>query len=184
LRDERSAWRELAKAWKAEVGEGDPCKALLPRQGLHCFSGTLPLPQIRQLDRPGIVTLDRASGTPSYALLTALDDKTATLQAGGTSQTVTLAALALRWNGEWATLWKAPSGYDPRLPEATLPVALRWAEPQLPGDPGEGKPAPPPRQRIRAFQLAQGLPADGVLGPMTIMQLNRQSRVDEPRLAR
>ncbi|MBA2963329.1 MULTISPECIES: ExeA family protein [Ramlibacter] len=182
LRDERAAWRELAKAWNAEAGDGDPCK-LLPRQGLHCYTRSTPLPLIRQLDRPGIVTLDRESGTPSYALLTALTDKTATLSAGGTAQTVTLAALASRWNGEWATLWKAPVGYDPREADTTLPAAQRWAAAQLPVDTAGGKAAAPLRQRIRSFQLEQGLPVDGTLGPLTFMQLNRQARVDEPRLA-
>ena len=38
------------------------------------------------------------------------------------------------------------------------------------------------RARLRAFQLAQGLPADGRLGPMTFMQLNRTAGVEEPRL--
>jgi general secretion pathway protein A len=33
-----------------------------------------------------------------------------------------------------------------------------------------------------AFQLAQGLPADGRPGPLTFMQLNRVAEVDEPRL--
>jgi general secretion pathway protein A len=181
LRDERAAWRELAKAWKVDAAEGDPCK-LLPRQGLHCFTRSMPLPLIRQLDRPGIVTLDRASGSPSYALLTALGDGTATLSAGGSSQTVKLAALAARWDGEWATLWKAPEGYDPRSPEGMAAPVLRWAEAQLPAPSQPGK-ASPLAQRVRTFQLAQGLPVDGLLGPLTFMQLNRQAKVDEPRLA-
>ena len=37
-------------------------------------------------------------------------------------------------------------------------------------------------RRVLAFQLAQGLPADGRPGPMTFMQLNRAAGVDEPRL--
>ena len=36
------------------------------------------------------------------------------------------------------------------------------------------------KARVRAFQLAQGLPADGLLGPLTFMQLNRAGGVDEP----
>ncbi|MDB5958302.1 peptidoglycan-binding domain-containing protein, partial [Ramlibacter sp.] len=38
------------------------------------------------------------------------------------------------------------------------------------------------RAEVRAFQLAQGLPADGRPGPLTYMQLNRVSGVDEPRM--
>ena len=41
----------------------------------------------------------------------------------------------------------------------------------------------PLRSRIQAFQLAQGLRADGLPGPMTLMQLNRALGIDEPRLA-
>jgi general secretion pathway protein A len=39
------------------------------------------------------------------------------------------------------------------------------------------------KARLRAFQLAHGLPADGQPGPMTFMQLNRAGGADEPRLA-
>jgi general secretion pathway protein A len=38
------------------------------------------------------------------------------------------------------------------------------------------------RAQVRSFQRAQGLPADGLPGPLTLMQLNRASGVDEPRL--
>jgi len=38
------------------------------------------------------------------------------------------------------------------------------------------------RTDVRAFQVAQGLPADGRPGPLTYMQLNRAAGVDEPRL--
>ena len=38
------------------------------------------------------------------------------------------------------------------------------------------------RTRIHAFQLAHGLEADGRAGPMTFMQLNRASHIEEPRL--
>ncbi len=130
---------------------------------------------IRQLGRPGIVTLDRATGSPSYALLTGLTDTSATLRAGGTEQTVTLAALASRWQGDFATLWRAPAGYTPRTQD---PAVLAWVSSRLPAETA-GAPLP---QRLKTFQLAHGLPADGQLGPLTFMQLNRASGADEPRL--
>ncbi len=186
LRDERSAWRELARAWDpaadALAGEGDACR-LLARQGLQCHaSRNTSLALLRQLDRPGIVVLDRDSGAPRYALLTGLDARSATLTAGGVSQTVTLAALAQRWSGEWLTLWRSPPGLDAAAPARETPELLRWVEARLPSDAGAA--AAPLRQRLRAFQLAEGLPADGLLGPLTTMQLQRQAGTPEPRLQR
>jgi general secretion pathway protein A len=174
LRDERQAWRELGQAWKLTAPQGDPCDAFAAEQ-VQCFSRNTGLALIRQLGRPGIVTLDRATGSPSYALLTGLSNTSATLSAGGTEQTVTLAALASRWQGDFATLWRVPAGYKART---TDPAVLQWVESQLPAETASA----PLAQRIRTFQLAQGLPADGQLGPLTFMQLNRVARLDEPRL--
>jgi general secretion pathway protein A len=186
LRDEDQAWRELAKAWQVEVGEGDPCKLLVKEQ-LYCFARTLSLGFIRELGRPGILTLDAATGQPSYALLTALTRDTATIRAAGTEQTVTLPALAARWQGEFATLWRVPPGYTGRLPEGQNPT-VDWIATRL----AEATGSPPPdgnavldarmRSRLRAFQLAHGLAGDGQPGPMTLMQLNRVAGVEEPRL--
>ena len=177
-------WR---KAWKAEPGEGEPaCKALQKEQ-LHCFSRNLSLALIRELGRPGIVTLDADSGSPSYAVLTGLTRDSATLRAAGTEQTVTLAALAARWQGDFATLWRAPPGYTGRLSDGRRNRGLdrnaagrcEWRRLL--------RKAPRPwmralRSQLRAFQLSQGLAGDGMPGPMTFMQLNRAAGVDEPRL--
>lgn len=174
LRDEDQAWRELAQAWKLAPPAGEPCEAFT-REQVQCYARSSNLALIRQLGRPGIVTLDRATGSPSYALLTGLTDNSATLRAGGTEQTVTLAALASRWQGDFATLWRAPTGYTPRTAN---PDVMNWVTTKLPAETAGA----PLAQRIKTFQLAQGLPADGQLGPLTFMQLNRVAGVDEPRL--
>jgi general secretion pathway protein A len=186
LRDPEQAWRELAQSWKAEPVEGEACRAL-PKQQLHCFSKNLNLALIRELGRPGIVTLDAASAAPSYALLIGLTRDTATLRAAGTEQTVTLAALAARWHGDFATLWRAPPGYTGRLSEGRSDT-VGWIATRLAVANGAVAPEGPKvldaslRSQLRAFQLSQGLPADGQPGPMTFMQLNRAAGVDEPRL--
>lgn len=186
LRDPDQAWRELAAAWKVEVGDGEPCKALL-KERLHCFSSkNLSLALIRELERPGILTLDAATGSPSYAVLTGLTRDSATLRAAGTEQKVTLAALAARWQGGFATLWQAPPGYSGRL--AADGETVDWMAARLAAANGLPPPAKPRsldvslKSQLRAFQLAQGLTADGQPGPLTFMQLNRVAGVDEPRL--
>jgi general secretion pathway protein A len=186
LRDPDQAWRELAGAWKVEVGEGEPCKALL-KERLHCFSSkNLSLALIRELERPGILTLDAATGTPSYAVLTGLTRDSATLRAAGTEQKVTLAALAARWQGGFSTLWQAPPGYAGRL--AADGETVDWMAARLAAANGLPAPSKPRaldaslKSQLRAFQLTQGLAADGQPGPLTFMQLNRVAGVDEPRL--
>jgi general secretion pathway protein A len=186
LRDADQAWRELAGAWKVEVGEGEPCKVLL-KERLHCFSSrNLSLGLIRELERPGILTLDAATGSPSYAVLTGLTRDSATLRAAGTEQKVTLAALAARWQGGFATLWQAPPGYTGRL--TADGETVDWMAARLAAANGLPAPAKPRlldaslKSQLRAFQLAQGLTADGQPGPLTFMQLNRVAGVDEPRL--
>jgi general secretion pathway protein A len=188
LHDQNAAWRELAALWKLPLpeGHGDACAALA-REQVHCFSKNLSLAVIRQLGRPGIVTLDSATGQPSYAVLIALTDHTATLAAAGTEQTVTLTALAQRWSGDFGTLWRAPEGYrgDPR--DGQGGPAVDWVALQLASARGDAAPKaakldPALRDAVRTFQVAQGLPADGRPGPLTYMQLNRAAGVDEPRL--
>jgi general secretion pathway protein A len=181
LRNEADAWRELAQAWKLAVPEGDPCTALA-REQVQCFSRQLSVPVIRQLARPGIVALDAGTGRPSYAILSGLTENTATLRAAGTEQTVTLAALAQRWQGDFSTLYRAPEGFRDGAPP------LEWMAAQLAA--ARGGPAPAGKVRLdaslrselRAFQLARGLPVDGKPGPLTTMQLNRAGGLDEPRL--
>ena len=187
LSDEDQAWRELARAWKLAPGEGDACRAL-QRERVQCFSRPMNLALIRQLARPGIVTLDAQTGKPSYALLTALTADSATLRAGDGEQTVTLPALAARWRGEFATLWRAPPGYGGRIGNHEGGAVVDWLAATLATVDGVPPPAGKQRldnalqSRVLAFQLAQGLPADGRPGPMTFMQLNRAAGVDEPRL--
>lgn len=187
LRDEQQAWRELAQAWKLPATQGEPC-AELAREQVLCFRKNLSLALIRQLARPGIVTLDAESGQPSYAILAGLTENTATLHAAGTEQTVTLAALAQRWQGDFATLWRAPAGFRERPRDGSGGPAIDWVAARLAQARGAAAPAAPAkldaalRSEVRSFQLAQGLPADGRPGPLTYMQLNRASGVDEPRL--
>jgi general secretion pathway protein A len=186
LRHPDEAWRELAQAWKVDLGEGEPCR-LLQKEQLHCFNKTLNLALIRELGRPGIVMLDAASGAPTYAVLTSLTRDSATLRAAGTEQTVTLAALAARWQGDFATLWRSPPGFDSRAPYNPGAQTLDWIQQRLATADGE---TPSTRRsdfasiksQLRAFQLSQGLVADGQVGPLTYMQLNRVAGVDEPRL--
>ncbi len=191
-RDEREAWRALAPLWQLTLDAAsappadaaDPCGAA-QRSGLQCFrSPSTTLALIRQLDRPGILTLRDADDRPVYALLTGLTPTSATLRVGNGSQSVSLVSLATLWRGEYATFWRAPPGYaGKRVEPGSGPLAV-WVAERL--STLQGTPAPASdsawKARVASFQLSQGLKPDGIAGPTTFMQLNRAVGVDEPRL--
>ena len=185
------AWRALAPAWKLPVADGDPCLAASAQQ-LQCYrTSNLSVPLLRQLDRPGILTLHTGNGPPVHAVLVGLDDQTATLQDAAGLHTVRLVSLGRLWRGEFATYWRPPPGYTLGLQgDSAIPVIRQLAS-QLAAL--EGAPVPlayasPPlldtflRARVRAFQRAQGLEADGQPGPLTFMQIDTATNADAPRL--
>ena len=189
-RSEAEAWRSLAERWKVNVGvaDGDPCVATQAQQ-LACARMTTTLAVIRQLDRPGIVTLRDASGKPAYAVLSGLDADGATLQVGAQTMVASLGALAAVWDGNFATLWRAPPAYRHPLSIGSSGPVVDVLAAQLAAWFGEAAPTGQSAfdsellARLAAFQRAQGLKADGIAGPTTFMQLNRAAGVDEPRLA-
>ena len=182
--DPATAWRELALRWNVAIGEGEPCVAAALAR-LACFrSASGGLAVVRQLARPGLVTLRGANGAPVHALLVALDERHATLQVGARRYVLALPVLAGLWRGEFATFWRLPPGWRDRADGADGGAdapARAWLDTQLAAT---GMPAGRPlSERVWAFQIAQGLAPDGRAGPMTVMRLNLAAGVDEPRLS-
>jgi general secretion pathway protein A len=191
IREEDIALRELATLWSVTL---DPvargtCPGLALQQ-LQCFKATTTLAFIRQMARPGVITLHDDKGKPVYALLTGLGDSNISVTIGGVVRTMSLASLAQLWQGEFLTLWRAPERYrGPVSLGQSGPVVLALAE-QL----ARVRSEPPPtaaepfvfdaalKAKVVAFQVAQGLQSDGVAGATTFMQLNRVLQASEPRL--
>jgi general secretion pathway protein A len=178
MRDEKQAWRELAAAWKLTLGEGDPCQAAR-RQQVQCFSTNGSLTLVRQLARPGILTLRDDKDQAAYALLTGLGKDSATLRMGEVTQTVPLRSLAAMWRGDFATFWRVPPGYGEGGSSGWVAAHLAAVN-REPADSSISDAAL--KAKVSAFQLAQGLKPDGLAGPITLMQLNRAAGIDEPRL--
>ena len=189
-RREADAWRELAPLWRIDLAEGsvDPCTQTPPWQCLRSSNGGLAL--IRQLDRPGLITLRDDAGRTLPAVLLALDDRRALLGIGAQTLSVSLVSLANVWQGDFATYWQAPAGYQRALSDGDSGELVTRVASQLAAVRGEAAPAGPQRYdaamkaRVQAFQLANGLRADGLAGPTTFMQLQRAAGDrSEPRLS-
>ena len=201
-----TAWRSLGAVWLLPPLGGDPCQAAV-RQQLQCFQAArLTLPQLRQLGRPGILTLAQDGQRPVHAVLVGLGTQTATLQVGKEQRVVRLASLGRLWQGDFATFWQPPPGFAPELRDGstgptidTLASLLTRAEALEGQTPATAVAASASsssavhaatgqrldaalRARVRAFQRTQGLSADGQPGPLTFMQLESALGLHTPRL--
>jgi len=175
--DDAAAWQALARRFGVTLVAGEPCAQAL-REQLVCFRGEGGLALVRELDRPGLLTVYDAQNRPMQVLLTGLGGDTATLFIDGGEQRVALASLAGLWRGGFITFWRAPPGWDASSRVAAGGALAGWLAERLP----EGPAGASLVARLHAFQVAHGLEPDGLAGPLTLMQINRASGVDEPRL--
>ena len=188
-RDLPDAYRRLGKLWQLTPSEGDPCLAA-QKVNVYCFRSSKGLADIRQLDRPGILTLYDDAHQNYYALLVGLGADRAVLQIGERLETVSLNALAHRWEGDYATFWRGPPGARRGIAKGDRGPAVEWLARHLSLASGT------PNQtiandlvfdtslgtQVREFQLSQGLRPDGVAGPQTLMRLISVTEATEPRL--
>ncbi|ODU09475.1 MAG: hypothetical protein ABS84_08680 [Rubrivivax sp. SCN 71-131] len=174
LADEGAASAALATAWGLQgQGEHDPCRRARTH-GLACWEGSVDLGLLRRLDRPLLLVLQGGD----LVLLRALGADIAVVEGAEGAQQLPLASLESHWSGKVLAWWRPPPGDEREWILARL-LALQGPETAV------GARAPQDealRRRVFAFQLGQGLPLDGLAGPLTLMQLNRASGVAEPRL--
>jgi general secretion pathway protein A len=186
-RDANVAYRELARLWGISLPEGEPCQAAR-KENLHCYKSSGGLAEIRQLDRPAILSMRDDTNKTYYALLIGLTNASAVLRIGSTDHSITLVALGRRFRGDFATLWRAPHTYRDTVSRGDRGADVDWLAAQMAKMNGIRQPVASRAfdqtmsMQVREFQSAQGLEVDGIVGPKTFMHLNSFAGVDEPRL--
>jgi general secretion pathway protein A len=186
-RHERDAWRALAPLWQITLGDSEPC-GLAMKQALACFRNSGGLALIRQLERPVILMLRDDKGAAAYALLTGLQGSQAILQVQGHHYALPLGELSAMWRGDFATLWHTPPAFRSKILPGDKGPVVDWLATQIAhidqSAPPQGKQVfdAAMQSRVYAFQMAQGLKPDGVVGATTFMQINRAIGLPEPRL--
>ena len=196
-RDVAAAYRRLGQLWQLTLSGDEPCAAA-QNEDVFCFRSNKGLAEIRQLDRPGILTLYDDTHHNYYVLLRGLSADQALLQFGDQLATVSLTTLAHRWEGEYATLWRGPAQARRGIAKNVRSVAVGWltsrlalaklqsaGQKSMPGSSTSISIATfdtALAMQVREFQLSHGLLPDGVAGPQTLMQLASLTDPTEPHL--
>jgi general secretion pathway protein A len=120
------AFRRLLSLWgTAMADDKDPC-GQAAKAGLSCLDQRGSWAQVKALNRPAILTLTDDHGQRHRAVLSALDDKFATLNLGEHDTRVPLDELSRDWFGEFTVVWKPKTARTRLLSLGMKGEEVRW----------------------------------------------------------
>jgi general secretion pathway protein A len=121
-----AAFRRLLALWgTAMVDDRDPC-GQAQKAGLACLEQRGSWAQVRELNRPAILTLTDDRGARHRVVLSALDDEFATLDLGEHAVRIPLGDLSRDWFGEFTVVWKPKTSRTRLLTVGMRGDEVRW----------------------------------------------------------
>lgn len=199
FQSQRRAYEAAFARWGADTSGWTaatiPCN-FAPSAGLQCLSRSGSWSDIRRLDLPVVLELWDQGATPYYGAITAADDDGYLLHLGTAQYRVTPADLRNIWFGSYVVLWQMPPNYAGTLEQGDRHPSVSWLRRQLetlsgdlPGvEPADVTGADPQtfdaelHSAVIAFQRAEQLVADGIVGPATWIRLGQRLDLPLPRL--
>jgi general secretion pathway protein A len=175
-----AALGKLFARWSATyaANKGRGCEQA-SAQGLECLFQKGSWAQLRTLDRPAILTLTDDVGRTHQVLLIALDDEKATIDLGGATREIPIAAISRYWFGDFLLLWRPPLAVAKALGPGMRGAEVRWLRENLRTVQGLPQ-APRPSdvyddeltRLVQDFQRTHRLNVDGVAGVQTQIVLD------------
>jgi general secretion pathway protein A len=174
-----AAFRHLLSLWGTAMAEDKgPC-AQAAKAGLSCLEQRGSWAQVRALNRPAILTLTDDHGQRHRVVLSALDDRFATLNLGEHNQRVPVDEVSRDWFGEFTVVWKPKTARTRQLSLGMQGDEVRWLRRSLNALQGDG--ADPEHNdvydeelaiAVQNFQREHRLNVDGIAGVQTQVMLD------------
>jgi general secretion pathway protein A len=173
-----AAYRRLLSLWgTAMADDNNPC-GQAAKAGLSCLDQHGSWAQVRALNRPAILTLTDDQGQRHRVVLSALDDKFATLNLSEHGDRVPLDELSRDWFGEFTVIWKPKTGNIRPLSLGMRGDGVRWLRRSLnalqgaASDPEYGDVYEELAIAVQNFQREHRLNVDGIAGIQTQVVLD------------
>jgi general secretion pathway protein A len=179
LTTDAAAFRRLLSLWgTAMADDRNPC-GQAAQAGLSCLEQRGSWAQVRALNRPAILTLTDDQGQKHRVVLSALDDKFATLDLGEHNERVPIDELSRDWFGEFTVVWKPKTASTRPLSVGMHGDEVRWLRRSLnalqgaSSDPEHGDLYDEELAiAVQNFQREHRLNVDGIAGIQTLVMLD------------
>jgi len=172
LMDQHNAFNQLLNLWgtpNLALSNQHPCDSVINLK-LNSQHAKGTWNNIRHNQRPAMLKL-KSNSASHYALIVGLDAQNVKLKMASEEVSIPIAQLEPYWFGDFILLWQPPPSGQTLINSQSPDEAVQWIEQQLiaSGYADEGQAL---AQKIKTFQQDQGLEADGIAGPNTLIHLN------------
>jgi general secretion pathway protein A len=176
--------------WKIAIPENFSAECLfVQKSGLRCLPGKSSWQRLINLQRPAILEFTLANQEKRFTLLTDVNLYQVVLQADQ-EYIFPIQDILPYWKGVFLTLWKPPSAGFRVLYPGQNSNDILWLRKQLDKIQGITETVSRPsfyddrlKKRVKNFQRQQQIIQDGLVGPLTVIQLqNSQLDSEFPRL--
>jgi general secretion pathway protein A len=141
--------------------------------------------ELKDINRPGLLTLATSDKKWVYALLIGLSENHALVLENGAEKIVRWSEIADVWNGDLLYVWSRPQSFESELQLGDKSDLVTWIAEQFATL--DQQPAPLTRQffterlqkRIELFQTTQNIFPNGVITAQTLRRLNEVLGVDK-----
>lgn len=177
-----SAIQDLYQLWGYQSSLRDGLCLSEPQSVFVCVEGQATLRELIQLNSP--VVLNLTFEEQSYhAVLYGLSDKSVELLVNQSLVQIPVSALEALWQGDYVAIWKQPLRKTLRegdSGEAVTLLDLLLSEALGENVTGQDQFDDELKRKVEAFQIWQGMSADGIAGKKTLSRLQRIAQLDSP----
>ncbi len=141
--------------------------------------------QLRELNRPGLLTLVDEKKKAFYLLVIGLNQDQLLVRNQQQEKIIEWNDIVNSWNGEFTFVWSSPVGFDADLQVGDHSSVVSWVAEQFATIDKQNEPltrlifTENLKRRIALFQASRGLEANGIINRVTIQHLNLLQGIDK-----
>ena len=140
--------------------------------------------QLRELNRPGLLTLIDDNKESFYLLVVGINDRQVLVRNHQQERLIDTKALAPYWQGEYTFTWAAPVGFEQDLLENSQSPVVTWVAEQFARMDQQSEPLTQLvftenlKKRLMIFQSAEGLAVTGAIDKSSLQRMNLLLGID------